>query len=134
MQSLDRLSQALPPFPTARLRASFVDARQQCFLGRVVVIGRRKGIVNKMINSDFKHFTKPDVKFKIEIEDDLMARQTRGALAKLIGTALTRGCEVVVEFQFKDLTQGMSKIVVYDDASRIPRDQAKLLSGHLGAP
>src|SRR5262249_20733456 len=111
--------------PTARLRTSFVDARQR-FLGHVVVGG-----------SAFEHSVhQPDVKFKIEIEDDFMARQTRAepvrALAKVIGTALTRGYDV--EFQFKDWAQGMSKIVVYDDGGRIPRDHAKLLFGHLGGP
>jgi hypothetical protein len=39
---------------------------------------------------------------------------------------------VTVEFEFKDLAQGMSKIVVYDDGHGIPRNEAKQLFGHLG--
>ena len=39
---------------------------------------------------------------------------------------------VTVEFEFKDLAQDMSKIVVYDDGHGIPRNEAKQLFGHLG--
>jgi hypothetical protein len=75
--------------------------------------------------------------FKIEIEDDFMARQTRAepvqALAELIWNSLdAEATRVDVDFEFKDLAQGMSKIVVYDDGHGIPRDQAKQLFGHLG--
>jgi hypothetical protein len=75
--------------------------------------------------------------FKIEIEEDFMARQTRAepvhALAELIWNSLDADAtRVTVEFEFRDLTQGMSKIVVYDDGHGIPRDQAKQLFGHLG--
>jgi len=74
---------------------------------------------------------------KIEIEDDFMARQTRAepvqALAELIWNSVdAEASRVVVEFEFKDLAQGMSKIVVYDDGHGFPRDQAKQLFGHLG--
>ena len=74
---------------------------------------------------------------EIEIEDDFMARQTRAepvqALAELIWNSVDADANrVVVEFEFKDLAQGMSKIVVYDDGHGIPRNQAKLLFGHLG--
>jgi histidine kinase/DNA gyrase B/HSP90-like ATPase len=75
--------------------------------------------------------------FKIEIEEDFMARQTRAepvhALAELIWNSLDADAtHVTVEFEFRDLAQGMSKIVVYDDGHGIPRDQAKQLFGHLG--
>jgi hypothetical protein len=74
---------------------------------------------------------------KIEIEEDFMARQTRAepvhALAELIWNSLDADAShVTVEFEFKDLAQGMSKIVVYDDGQGIPRDQARQLFGHLG--
>lgn len=74
---------------------------------------------------------------KIEIEDDFMARQTRAepvqALAELIWNSVDADASrVMVEFEFKDLAEGMSKIIVYDDGNGIPRDQAKLLFGHLG--
>jgi hypothetical protein len=74
---------------------------------------------------------------KIEIEEDFMARQTRAepvhALAELIWNSVDADASrVTVEFEFKDLAQGMSKIVVYDDGEGIPRDQARQLFGHLG--
>jgi hypothetical protein len=74
---------------------------------------------------------------KIEIEEDFMARQTRAepvhALAELIWNSVDADASrVTVEFEFKDLALGMSKIVVYDDGHGIPRDQAKQLFGHLG--
>jgi histidine kinase/DNA gyrase B/HSP90-like ATPase len=74
---------------------------------------------------------------KIEIEEDFMARQTRAepvhALAELIWNSVDADASrVTVEFEFKDLAQGMSKIVVYDDGQGIPRDQARQLFGHLG--
>jgi hypothetical protein len=74
---------------------------------------------------------------KIEIEDDFMARQTRAepvqALAELIWNSVdAEASRVTVEFEFKDLARGMSKIVVYDDGHSIPRNQAKQLFGHLG--
>jgi DNA mismatch repair ATPase MutL len=70
---------------------------------------------------------------KIEIEDDFMARQTRAepvqALAELIWNSVDADANrVIVDFEFKDLAQGMSKIVVYDDGTGIPRDEAKVLS------
>lgn len=74
---------------------------------------------------------------KIEIEEDFMARQTRAepvhALAELIWNSVDADASrVTVEFEFKDLAQGMSKIAVYDDGQGIPRDQARQLFGHLG--
>jgi hypothetical protein len=74
---------------------------------------------------------------RIEIEEDFMARQTRAepvhALAELIWNSVDADASrVTVEFAFKDLAQGMSKIVVYDDGHGIPRDEAKQLFGHLG--
>ena len=74
---------------------------------------------------------------KIEIEDDFMARQTRAdpvqALAEMIWNSVDADASrVMVEFEFKDLAHGMSKIVVYDDGNGIPRDKAKLFFGHLG--
>src|ERR1700731_4654478 len=74
---------------------------------------------------------------KIEIEEDFLARQTRAepvhALAELIWNSVDADASrVTVEFEFKDLALGMSKIVVYDDGHGIPRDQAKQLFGHLG--
>jgi hypothetical protein len=74
---------------------------------------------------------------KIEIEEDFMARQTRAepvhALAELIWNSVDADAtRVTVEFEFKDLALGMSKIVVYDDGHGIRRDQAKQLFGHLG--
>ena len=74
---------------------------------------------------------------KIEIEDDFMARQTRAepvqALAELIWNSVDADASRVdVEFEFNDLAQDMSKIIVYDDGHGIPRDQAKQLFGHLG--
>jgi hypothetical protein len=74
---------------------------------------------------------------KIEIEEDFMARQTRAepvhALAELIWNSVDADASrVTVEFEFKDLALGMSKIVVYDDGHGIPRDEAKQLFGHLG--
>jgi hypothetical protein len=55
----------------------------------------------------------------IEIEEDFMARQTRAepvhALAELIWNSVDADASrVTVEFEFKDLALGMSKIVVYD--------------------
>jgi hypothetical protein len=74
---------------------------------------------------------------KIEIEEDFMARQTRAepvhALAELIWNSVDADASTAtVEFEFKDLAEGMSKIVVYDNGQGIPRDQAKQLFGHLG--
>jgi hypothetical protein len=74
---------------------------------------------------------------KIEIEEDFMARQTRAepvhALAELIWNSVDADAShATIEFEFKDLAEGMSKIVVYDDGQGIPRDQAKQLFGHLG--
>jgi hypothetical protein len=74
---------------------------------------------------------------KIEIEADFMARQTRAepvqALAELIWNCVDADAtQVDVEFEFKDLADGMSKIVVTDNGGGIPRDRAKQLFGHLG--
>jgi hypothetical protein len=75
--------------------------------------------------------------FRIEIEEDFVARQTRAepvhALAELIWNSVDADASrVTVEFEFKDLAHGMSRIAVYDDGQGIPRGQAKQLFGHLG--
>jgi hypothetical protein len=74
---------------------------------------------------------------KIEIEDDFMARQTRAepvqALAEVIWNSVDADASRIrIEFEYKDLARGMSKILVYDDGQGIPRDNAKQLFGHLG--
>jgi len=74
---------------------------------------------------------------RIEIEEDFMARQTSAepvqALAELLWNSLDAEANcITVDFEFKDLARGMSKIVVYDDGHGIPRDEAKQLFGHLG--
>lgn len=74
---------------------------------------------------------------KIEIQDDFIARQTRAepvqALAELIWNSVDADASnITVEFEFKDLAQGMSKIVLYDDGQGIPYNEAKQLFGHLG--
>ena len=61
-----------------------------------------------------------------KIEDDFMARQTRAepvqALAELIWNSVDADASrVMVEFEFKDLAEGMSKIIVYDDGNGIRR-------------
>jgi len=74
---------------------------------------------------------------KIEIEEDFMARQTRAepvqALAELIWNSVDADAtRITVEFEFKNLANEMSKIVVYDNGTGIPRQEAGRLFGHLG--
>jgi hypothetical protein len=74
---------------------------------------------------------------KIEIEADFLARQTRAepiqALAELIWNSVDADAtKISIDFEFKDLAKGMSKIVVTDNGEGIPRSEAKNLFGHLG--
>ncbi len=73
----------------------------------------------------------------VTVEDDFLARQTKAqplqALAELIWNSLdAEASRVSVEFEYKDLANGLSKIVVYDDGHAFPRDKAAELFGHLG--
>ncbi len=76
-------------------------------------------------------------KIQISAEVDFLSRQTRAepiaALSELIWNSLDGdSTEVNVEFEYKDLAGGLSKIVIYDNGEGFSREEAKTLFGKLG--
>ena len=73
----------------------------------------------------------------ITIRDDFMERQTRAepvhALSELVWNSLDGDAsKVSVDFEFKDLAGGLSKIIVADNGDGFSRDDAPTLFGNLG--
>ena len=75
--------------------------------------------------------------FSVNIQDDFIERQTRAepvrALAELIWNSLDgEASRVTVEFEWKNIAGGLSKIAIHDDGVGFSRADAADLFGNLG--